>query len=76
MCEELTQEEQDDNYLRENPSVESGLWAEWIVVVCGWDKISPPTTDEWVKLRANFYHGKMPIDSVKELKQMRIQNVG
>lgn len=67
----LTPEEQNAQYLRDNPGVESGLWTEWVGVVCGWDKISPPNTEEWAKLRANFYHGKAPIDSVAELKKMR-----
>ena len=69
--EELTQEQQNAEYLRQNPGIESGLWAEWVGVVCGWDKIPTPTQEEWTKLRANFYHGKAPIDSVAELKKMR-----
>ena len=68
---ELTQEEQTALYLQQNPGVESGLWAEWVGVVCGWDKIAPPTTKEWAALKANFHHGKAPIDSVAELKAMR-----
>jgi hypothetical protein len=68
---ELTQEQQNAEYLRQNPGIESGLWAEWVGVVCGWDKIPHPTQEEWTKLRANFYHGKAPIDSVAELKKMR-----
>lgn len=67
----LTPEEQNARYLRDNPAIESGLWAEWVGVVCGWDKIPLPTQDEWTKLRANFYSGKAPIDSVAELKRMR-----
>lgn len=69
--EELTQEEQNDLYLQQNPDIESGLWTEWVMVVCGWDKIPNPTQEEWTKLRANFYHGKAPNDSVAELKKMR-----
>ncbi len=69
--EELTQEEQNAHYLQENPDIESGLWAEWVGVVCGWDKIPYPTPEEWNKLKANFYHGKAPIESVAELKKMR-----
>lgn len=69
--EELTQEEQNDLYLQQNPGIESGLWTEWVMVVCGWDKIPNPTQEEWTKLRANFYHGKAPNDSVAELKKMR-----
>jgi hypothetical protein len=67
----LTPEERNAEYLRQNPHIESGLWTEWVGVVCGWDKISLPTSEEWTKLRANFYHGKAPIDSVAELKKMR-----
>jgi hypothetical protein len=69
--EELTQEEQNAHYLQENRDNESGLWAEWVGVVCGWDKIPHPTPEEWNKLKANFYHGKAPIESVAELKKMR-----
>jgi len=68
---ELTPEEQDAQYLRDNPSVEGGLWAEWVEVVCGWEKIPTPTQEEWKKLRANWHSGKMPIISVDELKKMR-----
>ena len=69
--EEPTQEEQNAQYLQQNPGIESSLWAEWVGVVCGWDKIAPPTQEEWAKLKANFHHGKAPIDSVAELKKMR-----
>ena len=69
--EEPTQEEQNSQYLQQNPHIESGFWAEWVCVVCDWDKIPHPTSEEWSKLRANFYHGKAPIDSVAELKKMR-----
>ena len=69
--EELTQEEQNAQYLQQNPHIESGLWAEWVGVVCDWDKIPHPSPEEWTKLRANFYHGKAPIESVAELKKMR-----
>jgi hypothetical protein len=69
--EELTPEEQNRQYLQENRHIESGLWAEWIGVVCGWDKIPNPTPEEWNKLKANFYHGKAPVESVAELKKMR-----
>lgn len=75
MCDdELTQEEQNAEYLRQNPAVESGLWAEWVGVVCGWDKIEMPTHAEWRALRANFYSGKAPVDSVAELKRLRAQS--
>jgi hypothetical protein len=64
----------DDDYLLDNPALESGLWAEWVCVVCGWDKIPNPTQAEWRQLRANFYHGKAPIESVAELKKLRNTN--
>jgi hypothetical protein len=64
----------DSDYLLENPALESGLWAEWVCVVCGWDKIPNPTQAEWRQLRANFYHGKAPIESVAELKKLRNTN--
>jgi len=67
----LTPEEQNAMYLRDNPALESSLWAEWVGVVCDRDKIPYPTHEEWAKLRANFYSGKAPIDSVAELKKMR-----
>ena len=63
--------EQTAEYLSQNSALESLLWAEWVCVVCDWDKITYPTSDEWDKLKASFYHGKAPIDSVAELKKMR-----
>jgi hypothetical protein len=71
MNEELTQEEHNMQYLQDNPDIVSGLWAEWVRVVCDWDKIPHPTLEEWNKLKVNFYYGKAPIDSVAELKKMR-----
>ena len=68
---ELTEEEQNADYLQQNPHIECGLWAEWVGVVCDWDKIPHPTEEEWRKLRERFYHGKAPIESVAELKKMR-----
>jgi hypothetical protein len=73
MWDELTEEQQNAQYLQENPQIECGLWAEWVGVVCGWEKISHPTTEEWAKLRSEFYHGKAPIESVADLKKMRLQ---
>ena len=72
---ELTPEEQNAEYLRQNPAVESSLWAEWVGVVCGWDKIPPPSPAEWGHLRERFYHGKAPIASVADLKALRAQSV-
>lgn len=68
---ELTPEEQNALYLQQNPQAESALWTEWVGVVCGWDQIPLPTHEEWAKLRAKFYHGKTPNESVAELKKMR-----
>lgn len=68
---ELTPEEENDNYLRDNPGLESALWTEWVMVVCSRENIPNPNVEEWTRLRANFYHGKAPIDSVAELKRMR-----
>lgn len=70
---EMTPEEENAEYMRQNPAAECGLWAEWVGVVCGWDKIDPPNTTEWQTLRDNFYSGKMPITSVAELKAMRLK---
>lgn len=67
----LTPEEQNAQYLRDNPALESSLWAEWVIVVCGWDNIANPTAEEWDRLKSKFYSGKAPIDSVAELKKMR-----
>lgn len=66
-----TQEERDAKYLRDNPALESSLWAEWVGVVCGWEKMPLPTPEEWTILKSNFYSGKAPIQSVSELKKMR-----
>lgn len=71
---DLTPEEQNAEYLQQNPVLESRLWAEWVCVVCDWDKIPHPTSDEWDRLKAKFYSGKAPIDSVAELKKMRLTN--
>jgi hypothetical protein len=67
----LTPEEQNARYLQQNPNVEIGLWAEWVMVCCTRDRIPPPTEQEWTQLRAKFYHGKAPVDSVVELKHLR-----
>ena len=67
----MTEEEQTAEFLRENPHIECGLWAEWVGVVCGWEKIDTPTEAEWQVLRSNFYSGKAPVESVAELKKMR-----
>lgn len=68
---ELTPEEENAKYLKDNPGLESSLWSEWVCVVCGWEKIPNPTQEEWIKLKAKFYSGKAPVDSVVELKKMR-----
>ena len=69
----MTPEEENADYLQQNPAAESALWSEWVGVVCGWQKIAPPNTTEWQALKANFYSGKMPITSVDELKAMRLK---
>jgi hypothetical protein len=68
---ELTPEEENAAYLSANPAIEGGLWAEWVLVVCGWEKITKPTDVEWGVLRRGFYPGKAPVDSVVDLKRMR-----
>lgn len=73
---ELTPEERNTDYLRDKPHVECALWEEWVIVVCNWEKIANPTLDEWAALRSKFYHGKMPIRSVEELKALRAQYLG
>jgi hypothetical protein len=72
MC-ELTPTEETAEYLQQNPAAESALWSEWVQVVCGWEKIAAPSPAEWEALRANFYSGKMPIESVDELKALRLK---
>lgn len=62
-----------DDYLAQNPQLEGQLWAEWVEVVCGWDKIPNPTQEEWKILRSDYYPGIMPITSVAQLKKMREQ---
>lgn len=71
MDDELTPEEQDREHLRQNPAAECHLWMSWVVTVCGWKKISPPTAAEWDALKKKFHHGKMPVTSVDELEAMR-----
>lgn len=68
---ELTPEEENAEYLRQNPALECSLWAEWVEVVCDREKIARPSPTEWDMLKKRFYHGKMPITSVDELKKMR-----
>ncbi len=41
--EELTPEEQNAEYLRANPVLEQRMWADWVLTVCGWQKLDPPT---------------------------------
>lgn len=69
--ESWTEEERNAKYLRDNPALESRLWEEWVGVVCGWEKIPLPNTEEWAVLKSKFYSGKAPIVSVAELKKMR-----
>lgn len=73
---ELTTDNQQAKYLRDNPGVESALWAEWVGVVCGWGNMEPPTVEEWSALKANFHHSKAPVESVAELKTMRAKQPG
>lgn len=68
---ELTPEEENAAYLRQNPAVEGGLWEEWVRVCCDWDKIPHPSHEEWNKLRANWCNNKAPIESKNELRKMR-----
>ncbi len=67
----LTPEEQNAEYLQQNPALESALWSEWVGVVCEREQIVHPTAGEWDYLRSKFYRGKAPIDSVAELKSFR-----
>lgn len=60
-----------EEYIASDPLIEKQMWTEWVIVVCGWDKIPCPTQEEWKVLQSNFYPGIMPITSVAELKQMR-----
>lgn len=66
-------DEGQDDYLEQNPHIECGMWSEWVVVVCGWDKIEKPNSKEWDYLRSKWYSGMAPIDSVAQLKQLRAQ---
>lgn len=68
---ERTEEESNLDYLKQNPALESGLWADWVETVCGWRKIALPSHNEWAILRMNFYHGKTPENSVNELEALR-----
>ena len=67
----LTEEDRNREYLRQHPAQELDLWMNWVLTVCQWRKIAPPTAREWDALTATFYHGKMPITSVDELEAMR-----
>ena len=65
--------EEQDAMCQQQSHLEIGLWTDWVGVVCDWEKIPHPTQEEWVQLRSNFYSGKAPIDSVGELKKMRVK---
>jgi len=68
---DLTPEEENAQYLQQNPHIERGLWREWVGVVCDRQQISPPTEQEWAQLQAQWHHGRAPVDSVAELKLLR-----
>lgn len=68
---EMAQEESNNSYLREHPAEELGLWQEWVLVVCRRSSIPPPTGAEWDQLTKRWHHGKAPIQSVDELKELR-----
>ena len=68
---EQTQEEENLNYLEQNPHIEYGMWSEWVVVVCGWEKIDRPNNTEWEYLRYKWYSGVAPVESVDQLKRLR-----
>lgn len=68
---EQTTEEENLDYLEKNPHIECGMWSEW-VVVCGWEKIETPNNTEWEYLRSKWYSGMAPVDSVAQLKQLRV----
>jgi hypothetical protein len=72
---DLTQEELNSLYLQENPDIEYSLWTEWVFVVCEREKIPTPSPEELKVLVKKFYHGKAPIDSVFELKEIRIKSM-
>lgn len=72
----MTPEDRDREYLRTHPAHELSMWQSWVLTVCGWQKMPPPTAREWDALTAKWHHNKMPVTSVDELAAMRkTQNV-
>ena len=61
----------DDNYLRDHPAYEMQLWQEWTLLLCARMSMAQPTGREWDALMKTWHHGKAPLDSVDELKQLR-----
>lgn len=70
---DAAQEQSSAEHLRANPAMEQSLWREWVGVVCGWQMIPGPGPEEWVVLEAGWCHDKAPIDSVAELKRLRLE---
>jgi hypothetical protein len=67
----MTEEDRSREYLRQNPAYELSMWQDWVLTVCGWRKIAPPTGREWDALTAKWHHNKMPVTSADELMAMR-----
>ena len=58
-------------YLDAHPAFECQLWRQWVLTVCQWRSIAPPTGKEWDLLMANWTGGKAPLASVDELEKLR-----
>ena len=68
---EMTPEDEDNEYLRTRPARELGMWQEWVLVVCERRQMPAPTGAEWDALTRGWHHGKMPVASADELERMR-----
>lgn len=61
----------DGNYLLDHPAYEMQLWQEWTLLLCARMSMAQPTGREWGALMKTWHHGKAPLASVDELKQLR-----
>lgn len=66
-------DEEESNYLENNPSFERGLWKDWVETLCRQKKVATPSPKEWELLTAKWYSGKAPLQSYNELNDIRTQ---
>jgi hypothetical protein len=67
----MTDDDRNREHLRQHPAQELSLWMDWVLTVCRWNHLEPPTVREWYSLTATWHHDKKPVTSVDELVAMR-----